>query len=99
MVQAPLCYLHFYYLALTFLSAAGNAKVLNFASNCGALLFFMILGQVNYFYGIIMASSMMIGALLGAQFALKKGVGYVKALFLVVTAILIIKNLYDFIVQ
>ena len=43
------------------------------------------------FYGIIMASSMMIGALLGAQFALKKGVGYVKALFLVVTAILIIK--------
>ena len=82
-----------------FLSAAGNAKVLNFASNCGALLFFMILGQVNYFYGIIMASSMMIGALLGAQFALKKGVGYVKALFLVVTAILIIKNLYDFIVQ
>ena len=77
-----------------FLSAAGNAKVLNFASNCGALLFFMILGQVNYFYGIIMASSMMIGA----QFALKKGVGYVKALFLVVTAILIIKNLYDFIV-
>ena len=71
--------------------AAGNAKVLNFASNCGALLFFMILGQVNYFYGIIMASSMMIGALLGAQFALKKGVGYVKALFLVVTAILIIK--------
>ncbi len=56
-----------------FLSAAGNAKVLNFASNCGALLFFMILGQVNYFYGIIMAFSMMIGALLGAQFALKKG--------------------------
>ncbi len=41
----------------------------------------------------------MIGVLLGAQFALKKGVGYVKALFLVVTAILIIKNLYDFIVQ
>ena len=38
-----------------------------------------------------MASSMMMGALLGAQFALKKGVGYVKALFLVVTAILIIK--------
>ena len=82
-----------------FLSAAGNAKVLNFASNCGALLFFMILGQVNYFYGIIMAFSMMIGALLGAQFALKKGVRYVKALFIVVTAILIIKNLYDFIVQ
>ena len=73
-----------------FLSAAGNAKVLNFASNCGALLFFMILGQVNYFYGIIMASSMMIGALLGAQFALKRG-RICKALFLVVTAILIIK--------
>lgn len=82
-----------------FLSAAGNAKVLNFASNCGALLFFMILGQVNYFYGIIMASSMMIGALLGAQFALKKGVGYVKAFIFSGYCNINYKNLYDFIVQ
>ncbi len=34
-----------------FLSAAGNAKVLNFASNIGALVLFMVLGQVDYVIG------------------------------------------------
>ena len=36
-----------------FLSAAGNAKVLNFASNLGALVLFIILGQVDFVYGLI----------------------------------------------
>ena len=79
-----------------FLSAAGNAKVLNFASNIGALILFMILGQVDYFYGLIMAVSMIIGSYVGAQFAISKGVGYVKLLFIIVTAVLILKNAYDY---
>ena len=79
-----------------FLSAAGNAKVLNFASNIGALILFMILGQVDYFYGLIMAVSMIIGSYVGAQFAISKGVGYVKLLFITVTALLILKNAYDY---
>ncbi|MEX2947340.1 TSUP family transporter [Staphylococcus warneri] len=79
-----------------FLSAAGNAKVLNFASNIGALILFMILGQVDYFYGLIMAVSMIIGSYVGAQFAISKGVGYVKLLFITVTAVLILKNAYDY---
>ncbi|MCI2954099.1 TSUP family transporter [Staphylococcus caprae] len=82
-----------------FLSAAGNAKVLNFASNGGAILLFIILGQVNYAYGLLMAVSMIVGSYLGAHFALKKGVGYVKILFIVVTAVLIIKNVYDYVIQ
>src|SRR5699024_10422603 len=48
-----------------FLGAVGNAKVLNFASNLGALLLFMILGQVDYFYGLIMAISMICGSYVG----------------------------------
>ncbi|MCI2939954.1 uncharacterized protein ACUXJP_000299 [Staphylococcus cohnii] len=82
-----------------FLGAAGNAKVLNFASNLGALILFMILDQVDYFYGLIMAVSMICGSYVGATFAIKKGVSYVKTLFIVVTAILIIKNAYDYIMQ
>lgn len=46
-----------------------------------------------------MAVSMIVGSYLGAQFALKKGVGYVKILFIVVTAVLIIKNVYDYVIQ
>lgn len=82
-----------------FLGAAGNAKVLNFASNIGALLLFICLGQVDYFYGLIMAVSMICGSYVGAMFAIKKGVGYVKVLFIVVTAILILKNAYDYLMQ
>ncbi|OHR80822.1 hypothetical protein HMPREF3239_11715 [Staphylococcus sp. HMSC34C02] len=82
-----------------FLSAAGNAKVLNFASNLGALVLFIILGQVDFVYGLIMAASMVIGSFVGAQFAISKGVGYVKILFIIVTALLILKNTYDYIIQ
>lgn len=82
-----------------FLSAAGNAKVLNFASNLGALVLFIILGQVDFIYGFIMAISMIIGSYIGAQFAIKKGVGYVKVLFIIITALLILKNTYDYIMQ
>ncbi|MBX8993686.1 TSUP family transporter [Staphylococcus pettenkoferi] len=82
-----------------FLGAAGNAKVLNFASNLGALILFMILGEVNYLYGLIMAASMIAGSYVGAMFAIKQGVGYVKVLFIVVTALLILKNAYDYVMQ
>ncbi|MBF9295528.1 TSUP family transporter, partial [Staphylococcus epidermidis] len=82
-----------------FLSAAGNAKVLNFASNVGALTLFIILGQVNIAYGLIMAVSMVIGSYTGAHFAIKKGVGYVKILFIIVTILLILKNTFDYIMQ
>ena len=82
-----------------FLSAAGNAKVLNFASNVGALTLFIILGQVNITYGLIMAVSMVIGSYTGAHFAIKKGVGYVKIVFIIVTILLILKNAFDYIMQ
>ncbi|SIK50740.1 Uncharacterised protein [Mycobacteroides abscessus subsp. abscessus] len=46
-----------------------------------------------------MAVSMIIGSYVGAQFAISKGVGYVKILFIIVTAVLILKNTYDYILQ
>lgn len=82
-----------------FLSAAGNAKVLNFASNIGALLLFMLLGKVDYGIGLIMAFSMIVGSYAGAQFALRQGVGYVRVLFVIVTSALILKNIYDYMQQ
>lgn len=86
-------------IGLDFLHAAGNAKFLNLASNLGALLLFIVMGQVNYIYGFAMAISMVIGSYLGVTFAIKKGVSYVKVLFIVVTILLIMKNTYDYIVN
>ncbi len=87
----------FLLLGLDFLSAAGNAKVLNFASNLGALLLFIYLGRVDYVYGLSMGVSMIAGSYVGAICALKKGVSYVRILFVIVTVVLILKNVWDYI--
>ncbi|MGC4376715.1 TSUP family transporter [Fictibacillus sp. Mic-4] len=81
----------------SFVEASGNAKVLNFGSNIAAVITFIALGSVNYAYGIPMALAMMAGALVGTNFAIKKGAGYVRLLFIVVTVILIGKNLWDYV--
>lgn len=79
-----------------FLKAAGNAKFLNFGSNIGGLLMFVLLGQVNYTYGIIMGVAQIIGAICGSKYAIKRGSGYVRVLFIVVTITLLAKNAYDY---
>ena len=80
-----------------FLRAAGNARTLNFASNLSAALFFAFLGQIDYAYALPMGAAMILGAYCGARMALTKGVGYVKPLFIGVTAILIGKLIYQLI--
>ncbi|MEK4231039.1 TSUP family transporter [Solibacillus sp. FSL H8-0538] len=79
-----------------FLKAAGNAKFLNFGSNIGALLMFMCLGQINYAYGLIMGVAQILGAICGSKYAIKRGSGYVRVLFITVTVLLLAKNAYDY---
>ncbi|ULT54928.1 TSUP family transporter [Neobacillus drentensis] len=87
----------FLLIGFDFLKAAGNAKFLNFGSNIAGLFMFMFLGQVNYTYGIIMGIAQFAGAICGSKFAIKKGSGYVRALFIAVTCLLLAKNIYDYI--
>ena len=86
----------FLMMGFNFLKAAGNAKFLNFGSNVSALLMFIFLGQVNYAYGIPMGLAQVAGAIVGSKFAIKRGSGYVRALFIVVTFLLLAKNTYDY---
>ncbi len=80
-----------------FLKAAGNAKFLNLGSNMGALLMFIYLGQVNFTFGIIMGLAQIAGGVIGSKFAIKKGTGYIRALFITVSFLLLAKNIYDYI--
>ncbi|WP_144549700.1 TSUP family transporter [Bacillus sp. X1(2014)] len=86
----------FLMMGFNFLKAAGNAKFLNFGSNVSALLMFIFLGQVNFAYGIPMGLAQVAGAIVGSKFAIKRGSGYVRALFIVVTFLLLAKNTYDY---
>lgn len=80
-----------------FLKAAGNAKFLNFGSNIAGLLMFMFLGQVNYTFGLIMGVAQLAGAICGSRFAIKKGSSFVRVLFIAVTCVLLVKNIYDYV--
>lgn len=85
----------FLMLGYDFISGTANTKALNFASNLAAFLLFASMGLIDFQIGIVMGLSMIFGAYCGARFALTKGVSYVRPLFIVVTAILIGKQLLD----
>ncbi|TSB45550.1 TSUP family transporter [Alkalicoccobacillus porphyridii] len=89
----------FLFVGYDFLHAAGNAKLLNFGSNVSALILFMILGQVDYTIGLIMGLSGIAGSVVGSRFAIKRGSGFVRILFIVVTSTLIIKTIYDYVIE
>lgn len=86
----------FLMIGFDFLKAAGIAKFLNFASNIAALIMFIYLGHIHYIYGFVMGIGQIIGAFVGSQFAIKKGSGFVRILFIIVTIILLSKNAYNY---
>ncbi len=53
--------------------ATAHAKVLNLASNLGALGFFILGGQVLWLIGFVMLIGQMIGARIGAGLVLSRG--------------------------
>lgn len=85
----------FLYLGFDFVTAAGNAKVLNFASGLGAMATFAASGTIIWSYGAIMAVGMILGAIVGSGLAIKKGASYVRPLYLIVTTLLIGKQVYE----
>ncbi|WP_445489332.1 sulfite exporter TauE/SafE family protein [Niallia sp. 03133] len=85
----------FLLMGFDFVESAGNAKILNFGSNITALVVFFYYDSVYYQYGIPMGIAMIAGALIGSKVAIKKGSSYVKILFVLVSVVLIGKNIYD----
>lgn len=74
-----------------FTNASGNTKILNLSSNFSSVLTFIVLGKVNYLYGIVMAIIMIVAATLGAKMAVARGSKFIKPFFLAMTAIVLVK--------
>lgn len=88
----------FIFAGFDFLLASGNAKVLNFASNLGSLLIFIAMDHVNYVYGLSAAVGQIIGATIGSRMAIRKGTGFVRLVFIVMTVSMLAKLMYDYFV-
>lgn len=91
----------FYALAFVMLSgfnlskATAHAKVLNFTSNFGGLLFFMLGGKVIWTVGLVMLLGQFIGANIGAKMVLSKGQKLIRPMLVIVSAIMSCKLIYD----
>ena len=78
-------------LGYAFITASAIAKVVNVATNVGAIMVFGINSAVIWQIGIIMGVANISGAIIGARLAIKGGSTLVRKVFLLVTVALIVK--------
>lgn len=79
---------------MAFRRAAANGRALNFASNVGALTYFAMAGAPLWAPGLALAVGTMVGGTLGARTGLRRGDGFVRGLFLVVSALVLARLLW-----
>lgn len=82
-------------LGYDFLHASASAKLLNTATNLAALILFTAKGHIWWHVALVLAVANVIGSLLGTRVALKHGAGFVRKVFVLVVAALILKTAWD----
>lgn len=82
-------------LGYSFLEASAKAKIVNFATNLGALALFVPHGAVLWAVGLVLAVANMAGGYLGSRTAIARGTGFIRVAFLVVVGVLIVKLGFD----
>ena len=82
-------------LGYSFLQASAKARIVNLATNLGALLIFAAQGAPLWRLGLLMGACNVAGSWLGAHTAIRRGSGFVRVVFLVVVAALAVRLAYD----
>jgi uncharacterized membrane protein YfcA len=82
-------------LGYSFLQASAKARLVNLATNTGALLVFFAQGAPLVGLGLTMGACNVAGGYLGAHMAIRRGSGFVRVVFLVVVAALVVRIAYD----
>ncbi|HMQ11457.1 MAG TPA: TSUP family transporter [Oligoflexia bacterium] len=81
---------------LSLLNASASARIVNFASNLGALLLFSFSGYVDFKVAIWGALASACGALLGASLSIKRGHAFIRPVYLAVVWFMLIKLVLQF---
>ena len=76
------------------LKATAHTKLLNFASNLGGLVAFMVVGSLLWKTGLVMGVAQFAGARLGASLAMKNGANIIKPLLVVVCVALAVRLMW-----
>jgi uncharacterized membrane protein YfcA len=78
-----------------FLKASGTAKLVNIATNAGAILSFQLTGNIWWQLGLLLAIANVTGAIIGSHMAIKGGSALVRKVFLAVIFLLIARVAWD----
>lgn len=74
-----------------FVHASAKAKIANVATNLGALLVFVPQGVVLWKVGLLMGAANVVGGYVGARTAVARGSSFVRVVFVVVSAALVVR--------
>ena len=78
-----------------FLSATASTKVINFAANLSAMIYFAAHGDILYRFGLPMGACNILGSLAGSRMAMLKGNAFIRTFFLVVVTAMILRFGYE----
>jgi len=90
-----LIFLFVRFFGFDFLHASAGAKVVNGVTNLAALAYFLPNGHVLPLLAAAMALANLGGSLAGTWLALKHGSGFIRRIFLLLVAVLIVKFAWD----
>ena len=82
-----------------FLEASAKAKIANLVTNLAAIAVFAAHGSVLWGLGLLMGAANLLGGFLGARTAISRGNAFIRRVFLLVLAGLIVRLAYDVIRQ
>ena len=82
-------------LGYAFLEASAKAKIVNAATNLGALAVFSLQGAPLWKLGLMVGAANIAGSYLGARMAVAKGSAFVRVVFMVVVGGLILRLGWD----
>ncbi|MBI2498009.1 MAG: TSUP family transporter [Opitutae bacterium] len=77
-----------------FVKAAAHTKVMNLASNLGALVLFALAGSVVLVPALVVGAGQLIGGRWGAHLAMSRGARFVRPVFLAMAALVALKLIY-----
>lgn len=82
-------------LGFGFLEASVNAKIANVVTNIAAITLYGLHGEVVWVLGLCMGAANVLGAVIGARMAVRRGSSFVRKIFIVAISILALKLGWD----
>lgn len=90
-----LIFLYTTFVGYDYVTASGNAKIVNLASNVASVITYLIAGKVLFVIAIPAAICNIAGNYLGSGMAIKKGEKFVRTLLIVMLVCIFAKLFYD----